>query len=434
MVLDAEAWRQNLVVVSFPRLQAVRNSSGEWKKKPVGLQRGWQNVTQSRLRVGDTAFQVLTGERSGVTVLDFDATEVFEEFAARFPIILAQPRVATRKGFHVYFEYHPEATMNGLVKIDVLNNGKCAYYPPTKYIMDGATVEYKWVQEGPLAPLPAEVLEHLRSLAPARRAPSQSRPVVTPSSSVPLTPELCALLKDMFPKIHPNYTNLEVKNIDQMGDVFRVHVRGPGSSYCQNKQADHTSEHIYFIVTPEGMRQRCYSGKGIVRSSGLCRDFASPYVPLSEELMQHLAVLTGGGTRPLHAALNNAEFLASLAEGGGNAAGSDSDVSDDTLVTLVESQCVYRPLNVDFATNVVEEEGAGAPMGVLMGGGEIAGGTATATSENLTNLTMNTSVARAHGGMEHLERGTGNASGMWRLFDEYGDGARWSTRVSSRGR
>ena len=102
--------------------------------------------------------------------------------------------------------------------------------------MDGATVEYQWVQEGPLAPLPAEMLEHRRALAPTRGkaqgAPLQS----TPASSVPLTPELRKLMQEMFPKIHTNYTNLEVRNIDQMGDVYRVHVDGPGCRYCQNKQ------------------------------------------------------------------------------------------------------------------------------------------------------------------------------------------------------
>ena len=46
-----------------------------------------------------------------------------------------QPRVETRKGFHIYFAFHPEATMHGLAMIDVQNDGQCVFYPPTKYTM-----------------------------------------------------------------------------------------------------------------------------------------------------------------------------------------------------------------------------------------------------------------------------------------------------------
>jgi len=117
-------------------------------------------------------------------VVDFDDLHAYEQLAARFPCVTEAPRVQTRKGYHVYFSYNRVANMSipHEHKIDLQNDKKCVYYPPTKYRIDDHEVEYKWVRQGALLDMPADLLAHLQSLA-SRKAASARRNATRTSSS-----------------------------------------------------------------------------------------------------------------------------------------------------------------------------------------------------------------------------------------------------------
>jgi len=49
---------------------------------------------------------------------------------------------------------------------------------------------------------------------------------------------------------------------------YLVNVAGVGSTYCMNKGAEHTSNSVYFIITPTVCYQKCFSKKSEVRMGG----------------------------------------------------------------------------------------------------------------------------------------------------------------------
>jgi hypothetical protein len=60
----------------------------------------------------------------------------------------------------------------------------------------------------------------------------------------------------------------------------------PDDNFCINVNRNHSSSGVYFQITNSGISQRCYCRKETLenRSSGMCRNFASPEVPLTKVL------------------------------------------------------------------------------------------------------------------------------------------------------
>lgn len=95
-------------------------------------------------------------------------------------------------------------------------------------------------------------------------------------------------------KYHPSYDKLDIKEVRewksetgnrQTNSSIVVKVAGFGSRFCLNKGADHTSQSIFFVVTPlGGISQHCFSRKEVLRKCGLCSSFASTPKPISSEL------------------------------------------------------------------------------------------------------------------------------------------------------
>lgn len=131
------------------------------------------------------------------------------------------------------------------------------------------------------------------------------------STPVEVTEELASLLVEAFSRVHASYAALEVRQVDclagtRSGLAYSVKVRGFGSRFCQNKKCEHGQQTIYFMVTPAGITQRCFSRKNVLHSAGLCENYASPPVSLGGALARALfgeAVCTMGTTRdPTHGA------------------------------------------------------------------------------------------------------------------------------------
>lgn len=70
-----------------------------------------------------------------------------------------------------------------------------------------------------------------------------------------------------------------------------VRVSGNGSNHCLNKGTEHTSNSIYFWVSPEGIAHKCFSRKDVLGRSGKnCKNFRSELKPISPPLVQALFI------------------------------------------------------------------------------------------------------------------------------------------------
>lgn len=98
------------------------------------------------------AFAILTGEKSNVTILDFDDKESLDSFVLENPKIMNSMYDTSRKGIHVYTTYEPQLysankAFEHYLEIDIKNDkSNCTTYPTTYFIkmLDGTTqkVEY----------------------------------------------------------------------------------------------------------------------------------------------------------------------------------------------------------------------------------------------------------------------------------------------------
>lgn len=63
--------------------------------------------------------------------------------------------------------------------------------------------------------------------------------------------------------------------------VTKFYVVHTSCHYCQNKEGEHQSSQVYFVATPAGITQRCFSQKGVVyeRSQTTCSNYRSDVLP-----------------------------------------------------------------------------------------------------------------------------------------------------------
>ena len=82
------------------------------------------------------------------------------------------------------------------------------------------------------------------------------------------------------------YSNLCVRevNTDSTRSFYDIKVSGQGSSFCQNKMDDHTSNTIYFHIDRAGVTQRCFCRKPIMREAKVtCSKYRSTCRGISED-------------------------------------------------------------------------------------------------------------------------------------------------------
>eukprot|EP00966_Prymnesium_polylepis_P293523 6779243-Prymnesium_polylepis.1 len=228
--MGAPRWFDNVIAFPFSGITMVKNSKGEWKKmfKPPN---GWDKLTRNS---PETMFKdgaalrrgtmVLTGEKSGITVLDFDNMEVYEEMRRDFPWLENQPRVRSRRGVHVYCKYngniHQPHKDQGL-DIDVQGGSKNAstiIAPPTTYQYedeDGRTqtFEYKWERQAPLDDIPEDIIAYINPPETrvvndtTNRAPATVTLNNTATTMADETTEIVALLVKHEGEVGYNYSD-----------------------------------------------------------------------------------------------------------------------------------------------------------------------------------------------------------------------------------
>jgi hypothetical protein len=134
------------IYFSFPCIDTYVNAQGEMKKKMSPYQ--WQDISKSKIVKGHKAYAFKTGAISGLSVLDIDSKDVYQQIISTFPYLKSYYTVETNKGFHIYFKYDERLNnstnvMDAYTGIDIRNDGGIIYAPPTTYILpDGKICKY----------------------------------------------------------------------------------------------------------------------------------------------------------------------------------------------------------------------------------------------------------------------------------------------------
>ncbi len=98
----------------------------------------------------------------------------------------------------------------------------------------------------------------------------------------PLAQELADTIRSM----HPAFAHLTVSpGIRKGRRCYIQNVDGEGANHCINKGAAHGRSKIYFIVTRNGVCQKCFAGRS---TGGPCANFRSAPVPITQTLRDAL--------------------------------------------------------------------------------------------------------------------------------------------------
>nr|WPF46839.1 MAG: hypothetical protein [Lake Baikal virophage 14] len=136
---------------SFKSITTKLNKDGIEKKKINGMPK-WENINKENwknfVNKSHDGFAIITGEVSGVSVLDFDTMDSYKEFLSEFGMdCIKRNCIMTNKGKHLYFKYDPDLkqTQNPTAGVDVRNDGGIIIAPPTSYtLLDGSTAKYEF--------------------------------------------------------------------------------------------------------------------------------------------------------------------------------------------------------------------------------------------------------------------------------------------------
>ena len=101
--------------------------------------------------------------------------------------------------------------------------------------------------------------------------------------------ELCSVVEDFITSrgIEP-WEDITVRSVIKETSFYIIKVSD--SMYCMNKQAEHASCGIYFIVHKDGMKQKCFCKCDTTenRLHGICSEYASEPFKLTKELKDKL--------------------------------------------------------------------------------------------------------------------------------------------------
>jgi P4 family phage/plasmid primase-like protien len=147
--------------IYFPVTFSPRYDESGKFTKGAKLPLGWSKTKES---IAGANVAIVTGMRSGLTVIDYDNVESYAACCAACPGLKEHYTVRTKKGFHVYFRYHAGLsnttdcfTVEG---VDIRNDGGCIIAPPSSYMFAGETYSYEVVGGAvEVQPIPNDLLD-----------------------------------------------------------------------------------------------------------------------------------------------------------------------------------------------------------------------------------------------------------------------------------
>lgn len=96
----------------------------------------------------------------------------------------------------------------------------------------------------------------------------------------PLHLEMQKIVRESFGHL---YSGVVVKRATKGAKQYTINVTGQNCRYCQNIGREHVSNNIFFVITKDGISQRCFDTGSLSAEMrhGLCKDYISGSVPLS---------------------------------------------------------------------------------------------------------------------------------------------------------
>jgi hypothetical protein len=138
--------------------------NGKEKKEPK-FRTPWKTITfDNCLENVNSNVAIITGKVSGITVIDFDCEESYDQMRKEFGFLDEFKLVKTNNGFHVYGKYNPDLKTGTNVfekyaKVDIRNDDSIVFAPPTKYtLLDGTIVQYE-DKGGAILEFPKEIVQ-----------------------------------------------------------------------------------------------------------------------------------------------------------------------------------------------------------------------------------------------------------------------------------
>jgi hypothetical protein len=198
-------YKQNtLVFFTFPKIKTELNDDGK-ETKIFDKMPAWKTITKEN----QAQFQkeehrckaIITGEMSGITVIDFDNVNNYNMFVQQFPELNQVLKVKTRRGYHLYFKYNDKLKTNtdvmNIKGVDIRNDGGMIIGPGTTYrTQDGEKHTYELIP-GELMDVPSCILANL--LPKSIKMEPKPQPKPSHMYKEPTTEEiekLVSLLKD----------------------------------------------------------------------------------------------------------------------------------------------------------------------------------------------------------------------------------------------
>jgi len=196
--LQGRKWTETVVFVP------VYISCTEGGKKLLHYPQGWSTLPRAEAEAlfdsGEyNGAALVTGARSGVTVVDIDSEEALDSFAQKAGVNLfekASVVVKTKKGWHFYFQYEPTvrttARFLGVQGVDIRNDGGNVVVYADESLSCASYSLLKNSDE--LSPFPAEILLNIEG-GPPIDSIVQAEEEVARKSGVPLAVLLESLLE-----------------------------------------------------------------------------------------------------------------------------------------------------------------------------------------------------------------------------------------------
>jgi hypothetical protein len=163
-------------VLSFSDFTIKTKMVNGKEKKVPHFRTDWSNITfDNCLENVNQNVAVITGKISGVTVIDFDCEESYDQIRKDYGFLDEFKLVKTNNGFHLYGKYNPDLKTGTNVfekypKVDIKNDGGCVFAPPTKYtLLDGSVVQYE-DKGGAILEFPKEIVELQKSVIKQQKA------------------------------------------------------------------------------------------------------------------------------------------------------------------------------------------------------------------------------------------------------------------------
>ena len=160
-------------IVSFSGFTiSTTNEKGKEKKKFNPQNTKWEHINKDNCLKQENIngnVAVICGEVSGITVIDFDNEESYNQICKDFPMLSEFKCVKTNHGFHLYGKYNPNLKTSTNVfehypKVDIRSDGGMVFAPPTKYTLKDGTVIHYEDKGGAILEFPKEIIELQKSV------------------------------------------------------------------------------------------------------------------------------------------------------------------------------------------------------------------------------------------------------------------------------